>query len=140
LVDVNGRCRIVSVIRFVIRTAIVLVANAVGLLVAAALLDGVQLDAGGFIVAVIVFTVVYALMQPFLASKMRRGGSSALGGVSLIASLVGLIVTDIVSDGLSIDGLGTWIAAAVIVWAGALLAAFILPFLGLKKYLEERRA
>lgn len=127
-------------IRFIIRTAIALVANAIGLLVAAALLEGVQLDLGGFVVAVIVFTVVYALMQPFLASQLRRGGSSALGGVSLIASLIGLIVTDIVSDGLSIDGLGAWIAAAVIVWAGALLAAFILPFLGLRKYLEERRA
>ena len=40
-------------IRFIVRTAIALAANAVGLLVAAALLDGVQLDAGGFIVAVI---------------------------------------------------------------------------------------
>lgn len=126
-------------IRFVVRTAIVLVANAVGLVVAAALLEGVQLDAGGFVVAVIVFTVVYALLQPFLAVQLRRRGSSALGGVSLIASLVGLIVTDVVSDGLSIDGFGAWLGAAVIVWAGALLAAFILPFLGLKKYLEERR-
>jgi putative membrane protein len=118
-----------------------LAANAVGLLVAAALLDGVQLDAGGFIVAVVVFTVVYALMLPFLASQLRRrGDASAIGGVALIASLVGLVVTDIVTDGLSIDGLGAWIGAAVLVWAGALLAAFILPYLGLKKYLEERQA
>ena len=43
-----------AVIRFIVRTAIALAANAVGLLVAAALLDGVQLDAGGFIVAVVV--------------------------------------------------------------------------------------
>jgi hypothetical protein len=35
---------------------------------------------------------------------------------------------------------GTWIAATVIVWLGSLLAVFILPFLGLRKYLEERRA
>jgi len=27
----------------------------------------------------------------------------------------------------------------VIVWLASLLAAFILPFLGLKKYLDERR-
>jgi hypothetical protein len=44
-----------------------------------------------------------------------------------------------VSDGLSIDGVGTWIAATVIVWVAALLAAFILPFLGLRKFLESRR-
>jgi uncharacterized membrane protein YvlD (DUF360 family) len=62
-----------------------------------------------------------------------------LGGVALIATLVALIVTDLVSDGLSISGIGTWIAATVIVWIAALLAAFVLPFLGLKKYLEERR-
>ena len=126
-------------LRVLVRTAIALVANAVGLLIAAALLEGVQLDVGGFAVAVVVFTIVYALIQPFLGVQLRRLGSSALGGVSLLASLVGLIVTDLVSDGLSIDGIGAWLGAAVIVWAGALLAAFVLPFLGLRKYLEERR-
>jgi putative membrane protein len=127
------------VIRLIVRTAIALVANAVGLLVAAALLEGVKLDVGGFLVAVVVFTVVFALMQPFLASQLQRRNNAALGGVSLIASLIALIVTAIVSDGLSINGLSGWIGAAVIVWAGALLAAFILPFLGLRKYLDERR-
>ena len=126
-------------IRFIVRTGIALAANAVGLLVAAAVLDGVQLDAGGFIVAVIVFTVAYALMLPFLASQLRRRNSSAIGGVALIAALVGLVVTDVITDGLSINGLGAWVGATVLVWAGALLAAFILPYLGLKKYLDERR-
>ena len=50
-----------------------------------------------------------------------------------------LIVTDWISDGLTIDGTGTWIAATVIVWLASFLAAVILPYLGLKKYLEERR-
>ena len=126
-------------IRFLIRMVIAVVANAVGLLVAAALLDGMHVNAGSFVVAVIIFTVAFALMQPFLVSQSRRGNSAALGGVALIATLVALIVTDLVSDGFSIDGVGTWIAATVIVWLGALLAAFILPFLGLRKYLEDRR-
>ena len=126
-------------IRFIVRTGIALAANAVGLLVAAAVLEGVQLDAGGFIVAVIVFTISYALMLPFLANQLQRRGSSAIGGVALIAALVGLVVTDVVTDGLSINGLGAWVGATVLVWAGALLAAFILPYLGLKKYLDERR-
>lgn len=126
-------------IRFLIRMVIAVVANAVGLLVAAALLDGMHVNAGSFVVAVIIFTVAFALMQPFLVSQFRRGNSAALGGVALIATLVALIITDLVSDGFSIDGVGTWIAATVIVWLGALLAAFILPFLGLRKYLEDRR-
>ncbi|MGH3013098.1 MAG: hypothetical protein ACRDLZ_00195 [Gaiellaceae bacterium] len=127
-------------IRLLVRTVVLLAANAVGLLVAAAVLDGMQLDFGGFIVALVVFTVAVALLQPFLASTMHRRGATAaaLGGVALVATLISLIITDLVTDGLSIDGVGTWIAATVIVWAAALLAAFILPFLGLKKYLEER--
>ncbi len=126
-------------IRLIVRVGIAVAANAVGLLIAAALLDGVHLDGAAFVLAVIIFTVVYALMVPFLASQLRRRGSAALGGVSLIATLASLIITDLLSDGLSISGIGTWIAATVIVWAGGLIAAFLLPYLGLKKYLEENR-
>jgi uncharacterized membrane protein YvlD (DUF360 family) len=114
-----------------------LLANAVGLIVAALVLDGMDLDATSFIFAVVIFTVVFALMLPFFASQLRRRGSSALGGVALIATLISLIITDLISDGFSINGIGTWLAATVIVWAASLLAAFILPFLGLKKYLEN---
>lgn len=127
-------------IRLLVRVAVALVANAVGLLVAAALLDGMRLDAAGFILALIIFTVVFALMTPFLASQLRNRRSAALGGVSLIATFVALLFTDLLSDGLSIEGIGTWIAATVIVWVASLLAGFILPFLGLKRFMEERRA
>jgi len=127
------------VIRLLVRTLIALAGNAIGLIVAAAVLDGVDLDATSFLVAVVIFTVVFALIQPFLAVQLRRAGSAALGGVALIATLVSLIVTDLLT-GFSISGIGTWIAATVIVWVVSLLAVFILPFLGLKKYLEERRA
>lgn len=127
-------------IRLVVRTGVMLLANAVGLIVASLVLSGVRLSFSGFIVAVVIFTIVMALMTPFLASAMRRGGTpaAALGGVALIATLVSLIITDLVSDGLSISGIGTWLAAAVIVWAASLLAAFLLPYLGLKKFLEDR--
>lgn len=126
-------------IRLIVRTAVLLVANAIGLVVAALALDGMDLDVAGFIVAVVVFTVAMALMQPLMSSQLRRRGSAALGGVALIATLASLIITVILTDGLSIRGAGTWIAASVIVWAAALIAAFVLPFLGLRKYLEERR-
>jgi len=128
------------VIRFVVRTLIALVANAIGLIVAAIVLDDVHLDATSFVVAVVIFTVVFALLQPFLAVQLRRMGPGMLGTVSLIATLVSLIVTDLLSDGLSISGVLTWILAALIVWLVALVATLLLPFLGLKKFLDERRA
>jgi uncharacterized membrane protein YvlD (DUF360 family) len=129
-----------AVIRLLVRTLVALLSNAVGLIVAAALLDGMSLNATGFVVAVVIFTVVFALMQPFLVSALRRGPGPVLGGVALIATLVSLVVTELFTDGLSISGVGTWIAATVIVWLASVLAAFLLPFLGLKKYLDERQA
>jgi putative membrane protein len=128
------------VIRLLVRLLIAFVSNAVGLIVAAAVLDGMRLDVTGFVVAVVVFTIVFALLQPFLISMLRRSPAPLLGGVALIATLVSLILTELLTDGLSIRGVGTWIAATVIVWLGSVLAAFILPYLGLKKYLDERRA
>ncbi|HET9322357.1 MAG TPA: hypothetical protein VFO03_00645 [Gaiellaceae bacterium] len=126
-------------IRLVIRILIGLAANAVGLIVAAGLLDGMELSASGFVVALVIFTIVYALAQPFLIMQFRASAPTMLGGVALVATLAALIVTDLVSDGLTISGVGTWIAATVIVWAVSVLAAIVLPFLGLKKFLEERR-
>jgi hypothetical protein len=125
-------------IRLVVRTGVLLAANAVGLLVAASVLDQVTIDAAAFILDVVIFTAVLALAQPFLISALRRSGSSVLGGVALIATLASLIITDLISDGLSISGAGTWLAATVIVWAATLVAAFVLPFLGLKKHLADR--
>ncbi len=75
-------------IRLLVSALIALVANAVGLIVAALVLDDVQLDATSFVVAVVIFTMILA---------------------------------------------------ALIVWLAALVAALLLPFLGLKRYLEERR-
>ena len=127
-------------IRLLVRTAVAVAANAVGLLVAAAVLDGMHLDGTAFIVAVVIFTIVFALLRPFLLMQFRRSRMAAMGGAALLATLASLIITDLLSDGLTIDGVGTWIAATVIVWLAALLAGFIIPFLGLKKFLEERPA
>jgi putative membrane protein len=127
------------VIRLLVRIAVAAAANAIGLIVAAALLDGVHLNGAAFLVAVAIFTVVFALLHPFLLMQMRRRRGLAFVGSAVLATLIALILADVLSDGLTIEGAGTWIAATVIVWLAALLAAFILPFLGLRKFMEERR-
>jgi uncharacterized membrane protein YvlD (DUF360 family) len=130
------------VIRFLVRTAIVLIGNAVGLIVASLVFDGFAIDVTGFVVSLVIFTVVVALMTPFLETTLRRSrsASAAVGGVALLSTFVALLVTDLVSDGLDISGIGAWIGATVVVWLVSLLAVFILPFLGLRRYLENRRA
>jgi O-antigen/teichoic acid export membrane protein len=129
------------VIRFLVRTAIVLIGNAAGLIVASLVFDDFEIDVTGFILSLIIFTIVVALMTPFLESTFRRNRSTsaAVGGVALISTFVALLVTDVFTDGLEISGVATWIGATVVVWLGSLLAVFILPYLGLKKYLDERR-
>ena len=131
-----------AVIRLLVRTAIILIGNAVGLIVASLVLDDFQINVTGFVISLIIFTITAALLTPFLESVLRRNRSTsaAVGGVALISTFAALVVTDLLSDGLDIRGIGTWIAATVIVWLGSLLAVFILPYLGLKKYLEENRA
>lgn len=128
-----------DMVRWLVRTGVLLAANAIGLIVAAIVLDGFAIDVTSFLVALAIFTAVVALLTPLFAAQLRRRSSSALGGVALIATLAALLLTDLVSDGFAIDGVGTWLVAAVVVWGASLVAAFILPFLGLKKYLEERR-
>jgi putative membrane protein len=127
------------VIRVLVRLVIAFASNAVGLVVGAAVLDGMTLNATGFVVAVVLYTVVFALLQPFLISVLRRSPAPVLGGVALIATLVSLVLTTLLTDGLSIRGAGTWIAATVIVWLASVVAAFVLPYLGLKRFLDERR-
>ena len=126
-------------IRLLVRTLVAVAANAVGLIVASVVLDGFSINVASFIVAVVIFTIVFAVLTPFLAVQLRRLGNGAIGATALIATLVSLVVTDLLSDGFSISGVGTWIAAAVIVWLAALVAAFVLPFLGLKRFLEDNR-
>ena len=126
-------------IRLLVRLLIAFASNAVGLIVAAAALDGMTLNATGFVVAVAIYTLVFALLQPFLISVLRRSPAPVLGGVALIATLASLIVTTLLTDGLSIRGVGTWIAATVITWLASVVAAFVLPYLGLKRFLDDRR-
>ena len=128
-------------IRFLVRTVIVLVGNAVGLIVASLLFGGFDIDVTGFIFSLIVFTVAVALFTPYLTNAMQRGrsNSAAVGGVALISTFLALLVTDLFTDGLNIDGIGTWVGSTVVVWLASLLAVFILPFFGLRKYLDERR-
>ena len=128
-------------IRFLVRTVIVLLGNAVGLIIASLVFDGFSIDVTGFVVSLIIFTIATLLLTPFLESTLRRNRSTsaAVGGVALISTFAALLITDVFTDGLDISGIGTWIGATVVVWLAALLAVFILPYLGLKKYLEEHR-
>jgi uncharacterized membrane protein YvlD (DUF360 family) len=126
---------------FLIRVAIYLGSAALGLWVTSLVLDGFHLSPSGFTTAVLVFTVAQAILTPFIAKMTRQYASAFLGGVGLLSTFVALLVARAVSDGLEVTGgAATWIAAVVLVWLITALATWLLPFLFLRKRLEERRA
>ncbi len=125
-------------IRFLISIVIHFAANAVGLLVAAALLEGMSVSGTAFVIAVAIFTLVQAVVGPMIRQAAVKNAQALLGGTALVVTFVGLLVTSLISDGLRIEGVSTWLLATVIVWVAALLATLILPLIFVKKAVEER--
>ena len=116
-----------------------LLANAAGLAIAAALLEGFSLDVTTFILVVVVFTAVEFVLAPLVTKMSLQYAAALRGGVALVTTLVGLIVTTLVTDGLSISGLSAWVVGTLIVWLGGVLAALILPLFLFKTVTSERR-
>lgn len=117
-----------------------LLANAVGLVVASIVLDDMRLSGAALVIAVALFTIVVAVVQPLFTKMAIQNVPALQGGTALVATLVGLVVTSVVSDGLRITGVTTWILATLIVWLASLVAAIVLPILLLKKAAEEKRS
>lgn len=127
-------------VRFLARTALYLLANAVGLLAAAFLLDGFELDPLGFVVSVLVFTAVETLLGPFVVKMAIQYAPALRGGIALVTTFVGLLITSVLTDGVRLDGATTWLLAPFIVWAFVLVAAILLPMVLFKKVLSEARS
>jgi putative membrane protein len=127
-------------VRLVAATVLALIGNAIGLIVAAAILDDMTLNGAAFVLDLVIFTVTYVLVQPLTVKIALRHSSTLAGGSALVATLVALIVSDALSDGLSISGATTWLLATLIVWIVAVLAAMLLPMVMFKKALGRAAA
>jgi hypothetical protein len=121
------------VIRFLLRVLVFLGSSAIGLLVASWLVPGVSVRPLGFVTAVVIFTVAQAILSPFFLKMASRYASAFLGGIGLVSTLAALILASVLSHGLSVRGIGSWVAATVVVWLVTALATLLLPMLLLKK-------
>lgn len=126
-------------IRILASTALYVLGNAIGIVVAASLLPGFSIDVMAIILVAVVFTIIVALFTPFLVKVSMQNVPQMTGGVALIAILVGLIGTSMFSDGLSITGITTWILAPVIIWIVSLIAGLVLPLFLFKKTLQNAK-
>lgn len=124
-------------LRLLAQMTLGVLANAIGLLAAAALLDDFSVDAPAFVVAVLIFSLATFVLGPLVLKIALTSASFLVGGIALVTTFVGLFVTNLLSDGIALSGLGTWIAATVIVWIFALIGNLVLPLVIFKKTLKK---
>lgn len=126
-------------IRLLIRIALSLLGSALGLWIASLILDDMSVSGTAFVIAVVIFTVLAAIIQPLIAKTTEKNAPALQGASALVTTFLALLITELISDGLSIDGLSTWILATVIVWFFTMLAAWLLPIFFLKKARDDRK-
>ena len=114
--------------RMLVRVALFLGSVAVALLVAWLLLGAdFRVTVLGFLTAVIVFSVAQVAVSPVVDKLAQRYAEPLLGGVGLISTFIALLVATLLSGGLRIHGVSTWIAATLIVWLVTALATLVVP-------------
>ena len=124
-------------IRLLARLVLNLIANAVGLFVATLVLDGFNIDALSLITVTVIFSLVTVVAGPLLLKISLQNVPALTGGIALVTTFAGLLITDVVSDGVSISGVSTWVLATLIVWLCSLMAGIILPLILFKKTLQK---
>ena len=77
--------------------------------------------------------VIFAALQPVLSRLIPS--HLVVGAVGLASTFVALLLTNLISSGLAIKGVGTWILATLIVWVVTMLAAW-----GLSRWIRPNRA
>ena len=114
-------------VRLLLSIVATIIANAVGLLLAASLLTGFTIDAMSFIVVLLVFTGVMILTGPLVTKVAITQLPQIRGSISLVAVFLGLKVTEWLMPGFDMGGLSNWLAATLLVWLGSLIAEILLP-------------
>lgn len=116
-----------------------LIGNAVGLLLAVFLLDGFSIAPLSLIIVVVIFTLVAVVAEPLISKVSEKNMPALKGGISLVVTFVGLIVTELLVSGFTIGGVANLLAATLLVWLGALIAGVLLPIYVFKDLREPKK-
>lgn len=125
-------------LRLLAAAVVALIADALGLIVAAAVVDGIRITAVGFVVAVLVFAVVDLLIHPLFRQMAIKQAPALIGSSALVATIVSFVITATFTDGLTVSGATAWFLGPLVVWAVALVAQLLLPLVIFKRTLARR--
>ncbi|AGB23850.1 hypothetical protein Mycsm_03562 [Mycobacterium sp. JS623] len=112
----------------ILQRALLLLASwATGLLLATWIVPGVSSSIPGFIVAMVVFAVLQAILSLSILKLPHRYASLLLGATGLALTTVALILASTLTHGLIIEGMESWLATIVVVWLVTTIGAITLP-------------
>ena len=126
-------------IRFLLNFLVNLITATVGLLLAAWAIPGVNLEFGGVLVAIVVFAVAQGVLGPIVFAIARKYASAILGGIGLLTTWLALFIASLFPGGLRIDGIVSWVLAALVVWLVTSLGGWLLGYFLVKKRLDARK-
>lgn len=96
-----------------------LAANAIALALCWVLLPGFDPDLTGFIIAVVIFGILSVFFTWLVFRLLRGQGAAVVAFTGLISTFLALLLTSLLTPGLSIDGIGTWVIATLIIWVAS---------------------
>ena len=112
--------------RFLVSIPVALVSSAVALLIAAVVLDGFDISTLAFPVLVVEFALILVIARAAIETLVDRNVQVSSCFAGLIGAFAALLVTDLLPDGLDIEGTSTWILATLIVWGGMIRADLLI--------------
>ena len=120
-------------IRFIAQSVLTLLGNAVGLLAAVLLLDGFEINWFGLLVSIVFFTIAQIILAPFILKLAIKHMPAFRGGIALVTTFVVLVLTTLLTSGLSLNGITTWLIAPLIIWFVTVISGVLLPMVIFKK-------
>lgn len=126
-------------IRLLASLVLNILSSAVGLFVASLILDNFEISGMAFVVAVLIYSLTEVIIDPLITKIALTSVPALRGGVALVTAFVSLSVTSLLSDGINISGISTWILATLIVWLFSLIATLVLPLVIFKKTLQKNK-
>ena len=128
-------------IRFLINMVVYFASAFLGLFVADLVLPDLSVNGGlSYLLVAGIFAIIQAVLSPLVSNITEKSAPAFMGGIGLVTTFVALFLTSIISSGLSIKGLSTWLLATLIIWLVTATAAFLLPVLVVRRVVKENRS
>lgn len=124
-------------IRLLARLTLNVLSNALGLLAASLLVDGFSINGLSFVLALLLFSLSTAVLSPLVMKITLQSAPFLMGGIALVTTFVGLLITTIFSDGISIDGVSAWVISTLVIWLFSIVGNVLLPLVIFKKTLKK---